>query len=147
MLGDWLRHPEVTAWWPDPDRQIVSIREDLDNPAMTQWIAQAGDGPTAIPLGYAQHYPAHHWPAPHFADLPADAIALDVFGAPTGFGRGGVWLRALSDTLIRSATCLAIDPSPENRRAIRAYEKAGFRGIRNATDSAGAQVWVMTRLR
>jgi len=31
------------------------------------------------PIAYAQFYPAHHWGAPHFADLPAEALAIDCF--------------------------------------------------------------------
>ena len=76
-------------------------------------------------LAYTQSYPAHHWPAPHFAGLPADAVALDVFSGPDGMGQGGAWLRALGDLLLLDCSTLAIDPAPENQRAIAAYRKAG----------------------
>lgn len=143
MLAAWLRQPQVAAWWDGPDRQIELVTEDLDNPAMEQVIAMAGD--TA--LGYAQFYPAHHWPAPHFADLPADTIAIDVFGSPDGWGHGGAWLAALADRLLSRASVLAIDPDPENLRAIRAYEKAGFQGDRILIDGEGHPARIMTRRR
>lgn len=143
ILADWLSDPRVAEWWGGPEREIQLIREDLGHDVMRQVIALRGD----TPLGYAQFYPAFHWPAPHFAGLPADTIALDVFGGPLGWGHGGSWLRALGDLLLRDVSTLAIDPDPENLRAIRAYAKAGFAGTRIAADSEGYPVRIMTRRR
>lgn len=141
MLADWLRDPHVARWWDGPDRQIALVREDLEDGLMQQVIACLGDQP----IGYAQSYPAHHWPAPHFADLPADAVAIDVFGAPQGRGHGGAWLRVLGDRLLAGSSTLAIDPAPDNVCAIRAYQKAGFAGDQICADGEGALVRVMTR--
>ncbi|MDP5306786.1 GNAT family N-acetyltransferase [Paracoccus spongiarum] len=143
MLADWLRDPVVAAWWPGPDRQIALVAEDMANPVMRQVIASLG----GTPVGYAQYYPARHWPAPHFADLAPDAVAIDLFAAPLGLGQGGAWLRALGDLLLDQAPLLAIDPAPANLRAIRAYEKAGFSGDAIRIDSEGQPVRVMTRHR
>ena len=143
MLAGWLRHPAVAEWWVGPDRQIAQVRADLGHEVMTQVIAMRGETPT----GYAQYSPICHWPAPHFADLPPDTLAIDVFNAPEGFGHGGAWLRALGDRLLADAPALAIDPDPANRRAIRAYEKAGFRGRLIHPDGEGHPVRVMTRRR
>ncbi|RNF36203.1 GNAT family N-acetyltransferase [Paracoccus methylarcula] len=143
MLAEWLRDPLVAEWWPVPDHQLTLVTEDLDRAVMRQFIALHGEKP----VGYAQCYPAHHWPAPHFHDLPPDTIAIDVFGAPEGRGHGGAWLRALGDLLLRETSLLVIDPSPDNRRAIRAYEKAGFTGDTVRLDSEGQSVRIMTRLR
>ena len=143
MLGDWLRDPRVMPWWRDAAKQLVGIEEDLREPAMDQWIALI-DGQ---PVGYAQAYPAHHWRAPHFADLPADTIAIDVFSAPEGFGSGSQWLAALAKRLLRDASVLVIDPAPDNLRAIRAYQKAGFAGEKLLADETGQVARVMTRLR
>lgn len=143
MLATWLRQPQVARWWPGPGRQIALVREDLGHKVMRQVIAYLG----ATPLGYAQSYPAHHWPAPHFAGLPADTLALDVFGGPDGRGHGGAWLRALGDLLLLDASTLAIDPDPKNLRAIRAYEKAGFSGDQIRPDAKDHPTRVMTCLR
>jgi aminoglycoside 6'-N-acetyltransferase len=46
-----------------------------------------------------------------------------------GQGHGSVFLRLLAERLIHDgAPIVAIDPDPENLRARRAYQKAGFRG-------------------
>lgn len=143
LLGDWLRQPTVARWWQDADRQLAGIAEDLDDPVMRQVIVLHRD--TAI--AYAQHYPAHHWQAPHFAHLPAEAVAIDCFSGPAGFGLGGDWLSALAGALLQGAGVLAIDPQPDNLRAIRAYEKAGFRGDQLRPDEYGIMARVMTRHR
>ena len=143
MLGIWLHDPLTAQWWPDPDHQLAEVTADLDEPAMQQLLALHGE----TPVGYAQYYPAHHWHAPHFHDLPEDAIGIDVFSAPEARGQGGAWLRALSDLLLNKTDTLVIDPSPANLRAIRAYEKAGFQGDEIRTDGEGHPARIMTRLR
>ncbi|RJE82294.1 GNAT family N-acetyltransferase [Paracoccus onubensis] len=143
MLAEWLKEPAVAEWWPDPKHQLALITEDLDQPAMRQLIALQGE----TPVGYAQHFPAHEWEAPHLYDLPQDAIAIDVFNAPEGWGYGGAWLRRLGDLLLREISTLVIDPSPDNHRAIRAYEKAGFHGETIRKDGEGQLARIMTRLR
>lgn len=143
MLADWLAAPPVAEWWGDPAEQLALIAEDLDNPAMTALIALAGGDPIA----YAQHYPAHHWNAPHFHDLPPDAVAIDAFSAPQGMGQGGAWLDALARRLLESAPVLVIDPEPDNLRAIRAYEKAGFSGAEIRPSEDGSPARILTRRR
>lgn len=143
MLAGWLSDPRVAQWWGDPDRQIAMIAEDLALPEMRQLIAFRDD----VPLGYAQCYPAHHWPAPHLADVPADGIAIDLFNGPQGWGRGGTWLGALADLLLQDSPVLVIDPPHDNLRAIRAYRKAGFRGDSVRSDSEGQLTRIMTRRR
>ena len=44
-----------------------------------------------------------------------------------GRGHGSAFIRAFIDRLFaRGVPRMVIDPSPDNPRAIRAYEKAGF---------------------
>ncbi|MBD9526282.1 GNAT family N-acetyltransferase [Paracoccus sp. PAR01] len=143
LLADWLRLPEVARWWRGAETQLAGIAEDLDEPAMRQWLVLEH----GAAIAYAQVYPAHHWNAPHFHDLPADALAIDCFSGPEGFGRGGQWLSALSDILLVEASVLVIDPAPDNHRAIRAYEKAGFSGSDLRMTEDGSKARVMTRLR
>lgn len=143
LLADWLATPEVARWWRGAEAELAGIAEDLDEPAMRQWMVLR-DGE---PIAYAQVYPAHHWKAPHFADLPPDTLAIDCFAGPEGFGSGGRWLAALSDRLLAEASTLVIDPEPENLRAIRAYEKAGFAGSALRPCEDGSPARLMTRLR
>lgn len=143
MLSEWLHDAQVAQWWPDAEDQLEGIAEDLNNPEMRQSIALM-DGQ---PVGYAQYYSITAWPAPHLSDLPPDTLGVDVFGAPAARGYGGLWIRALSDLLLQKVTSLVIDPSPDNHRAIVAYEKAGFAGEIIRNDGEGHPARIMTRLR
>ncbi|TRW97486.1 acetyltransferase [Paracoccus sp. M683] len=143
MLADWLRAPEISRWWPDPAHQIAGIEKDLGEPAMSQLMVVA----TGWPIAFVQHYQAHRWKAPHFASLPAGTVAIDVFSAPDAMGQGGAWLDALALHLLKTAPMLAVDPAPDNTRAIRAYEKAGFRGDLVAPNEHGEMLRLMTRRR
>ena len=125
-LAAWLRAPEVRRWWGDPQRELALLTADLDNPAMTQLIGCC-DG---RPVGYLQHYPVRAWPQACFAHLPDGTRAIDMFlgeAAMLGRGCGSALLGRLARRLAREgAPLIAIDPDPDNARAIRAYEKAGF---------------------
>lgn len=143
LIEDWLHEARVSAWWRGPQAQLAGIAEDLDAPAMRQWLVLLNGAPAA----YVQFYPAHHYGAPHFAALPQDALALDCFSGPSGFGHGAAWLKVLAGRLLAEASILAVDPEPDNLRAIRAYQKAGFSGDAALAMEDGTLARVMTRHR
>lgn len=145
MLAGWLRAPEVSQWWTDPDRQIADLSEVLADARLTPLIVLR-DG---VPIAYAQVSVASLWQAPHYdaLDAPAGALALDVFAGPAGMGLGGDWLDALARHLLEDAPALIIDPDPANLRAIRAYQKAGFCGERVIANEEGQPARMMTRYR
>ena len=126
-LRRWLNAPEVERWWGDPIEQFELLRADLNEPLMTMRIVSLGRRPFA----YAQDYDVHSWPQPHLAHLPKGSRAIDSFiGWPSmiGRGHGQAYLRLLAERLCaEGAPLVAIDPAEGNRRARRAYEKAGFR--------------------
>ena len=140
LLEVWLRTPEVIHWWGKPEEQAALLREDLEEPAMVMQIVSF-DG---RPFAYAQHYAVHTWPQAHFASLPPGSRAIDAFiGEPEmlGKGHGSVFLRLLASQLRRAgAPMVAIDPDVQNRRARRAYEKAGFRGDTEVMTSSGPAI-------
>lgn len=145
MLADWLRTPEVAAWWTDPDGEIADLPDTLADARMTLLIVQRDNQPIA----YAQVSDAAQWQAPHYDALtaPAGTLALDVFAGPAGLGHGGDWLDALARHLLTDAPALIIDPDPQNLRAIRAYQKAGFQGDTVLANEDGEPARMMTRYR
>jgi aminoglycoside 6'-N-acetyltransferase len=122
----WLCHPHVREWWGDPDEQYALIRGDRDEPAMDQYIVVI-DGQAA---GYLQCYDLTAWNE-GFGAQPQGTRGIDLFiAAPEriGRGQGPLAIRAFCDLMFqRGVPRVVTDPAPANARAIRAYEKAGFR--------------------
>jgi len=122
----WLKMPHVAEWWGDPDQQFGLVSDDINHPAMEQFIVAFNDRPFA----YLQCYDPHAWPQHGFGKLAAGTRGIDQFIGETemiGQGHGSALIRAFVDNLLASgAPRVVTDPSPENARAIRAYEKAGF---------------------
>jgi aminoglycoside 6'-N-acetyltransferase len=140
MLGAWLRTPEVTRWWGDPDGQLALLTEDVADAIMVmRLVSYRGQ-----PFGYVQDYSIDQWPQPHLAGLPAGARAMDAFiGVPDmiGRGHGQRFLRLRAEQLLQAgASAVAIDPDAANVRAQRAYQGAGFSPIRTIRTAEGPVV-------
>jgi aminoglycoside 6'-N-acetyltransferase len=126
IIREWLAQPHVVEWWGDTEEQFALVSGDLSEPAMDQFIVSA-DG---RPFGYVQSFDLVAWPDPCFHDQPRGTRAVDQFiGEPDMInrGHGSGFMRAFAETLLAAGAPRVItDPDPDNARAIRAYEKAGF---------------------
>ena len=140
MAARWLRTPDVARWWGDLETELTLLGQDLDEPAMRQWIVEH----RGQPFAYVQAYRAGAWPQAHLNDLPADAQMIDAFiGEPAmlGRGHGSAFLHDFARMLIaEGAPAVAIDPAADNQRARRAYARAGFIGDRIVTAKEGPVV-------
>jgi aminoglycoside 6'-N-acetyltransferase len=127
LVRRWLKTPHVAQWWHDPDEQFALVSEDLDHPAMHQFIVAVDDRPFA----YLQCYDPGAWPDNGFGAQPHGTRGIDQFiGEPDliARGHGSALIRAFVEGLLERGTPrIVTDPDPANARAIRAYEKAGFR--------------------
>jgi aminoglycoside 6'-N-acetyltransferase len=125
MIRRWLATPEVVRWWGDPDEQHELVSGDLTHPDMDQFIVAFDDRPFA----YIQCYRLSTWNQ-GFGEQPAETRGIDQFiGEPEWIGRGhgSKFIRQFADELLQNATPRVVtDPDPDNARAIRAYENAGF---------------------
>lgn len=142
MLRRWLAEPHIAGWWGSPDEEIALIEEDIDGGPTDMRIVSLGGEPFA----FAQDYPAHHWPMPHYADFPQGTRAMDTFlGDPAYLGKGHAsrYLRQRALKLAAVYPKVVIDPSPDNIRAVRAYRAAGFVGERIVPCEDGEPVIVM----
>ena len=145
VVRGWLAAPHVMEWWGDPDEQFGFVKDDLDHPAMDQFIVSADDKPFA----YLQCYDPLAWPESGLGDQPPGARGIDQFiGEPDmiGKGHGSAFIRAYADQLLAAGAPLVLtDPDPMNQRAIRAYEKAGFLPDRVMDTSEGPALLMVRR--
>jgi len=126
LVRHWLATPQVARWWGDPDAQYALVSEDLRHPSMEQFIVASDDRPFA----YLQCCDPTAWPDNGLGEQPDGARGIDQFiGEPDMIdcGHGSALIRAFTDGLLAAGTPRVVtDPDPENARAIRSYEKAGF---------------------
>jgi aminoglycoside 6'-N-acetyltransferase len=143
MIRRWLETPEVVCWWGDPDEQYALVSGDLDHPDMDQFIV-AFDG---HPFGYIQCYPLSTWNQ-GFGSQPPNTRGIDQFiGEPEmiGRGHGSGFIRQFVENLLGSGIPrIVTDPDPDNRRAVRAYAKAGFQSDR-VVDTPDGPALLMVR--
>jgi len=129
LIRRWLVEPHVLQWWGDPDEQYALVSGDLDEVAMDQYIVSAA----GAPFGYLQCYDLTAWNS-GFGDQPRGTRGIDLFIGDGGMicrGHGSAFIRTfVDDRLGNGAPRIVTDPDPNNQRAIRAYEKAGFAGDR-----------------
>jgi aminoglycoside 6'-N-acetyltransferase len=127
LVRRWLAMPHVIEWWGEPNEQFDLISSDLDHPAMDQFIVATGTRPFA----YIQSYDPEDWGTQPFGTQPKGTLGVDQFiGEPdmVDRGHGSAFIRVFLERLIAAgAPRVLTDPDPANMRAVRAYEKAGFR--------------------
>ena len=129
LIKRWLALPHVREWWGDLAEQFALVSGDLDEPAMDQFIVSADDSD----IGYLQCYDLTAWNA-GFGAHPPGTCGIDLFiGEPDMIerGHGSALIRCFVDgKLAAGAPRVVTDPDPANLRAVRAYQKAGFRKAR-----------------
>ncbi len=135
LLRRWLRAPHVRQWWYDAAETIDQVRARYapriagGDPTRSFIIEHGGRA-----IGYIQTYRIRDYPEyDRHVCAPEDCAGIDLFiGEPEMVGRGigtrvvAAFLRSLVFANAAIGSC-AIGPEQGNRRAIRAYEKAGFR--------------------
>ena len=132
LLHEWLGRPHVAEWW-QPTPTPTEVEEDCCDPGSSTrpYLACAG----GQPFGFIQAYVAMGSGDGWWEDERDPGVrGIDQFIASEdhlGQGLGSAMVRAFVEGLFRdpAVTRVQADPSPENARAIRCYEKAGFRVI------------------
>ena len=148
LLEEWLRRPHVLRWWYDLNQALAdAATRPPDSHALI-----VADGQ---PVGYMcwEPPPKIDLEAAGLADLPDRLMDIDIMiGEPEALGRG-FGPEALSVLLERLRTDPQVDwaglaTSLANERAIRAYEKAGFRRFREFLDpEIGPALYLVVDLR
>jgi aminoglycoside 6'-N-acetyltransferase len=127
LLAGWFADPAFVEHWgaiPLTREQVAVKYAGRRRPRVESFVVLAGEQP----VGYAQY-----WSAP-----TAGEGGLDVVLIPEARGRG--YGPRVAETLVahllgeRGWTRVTVDPVVTNPRAVRAWEKAGFRPVRRDGD-------------
>jgi aminoglycoside 6'-N-acetyltransferase-1b/aminoglycoside 6'-N-acetyltransferase-2 len=153
MLHAWLQRPHIVQWWggeAERPKSLAQTRADylprvLAQEQVTPYIAMLGDRP----IGYAQSYVAMGSGDGWWEDITDPGVrGIDqslADEADLGQGLGTRLVNTLADRLFADplVTRLQTDPHPANARAIRCYEKAGFRALREIVTPDGPALYMV----
>jgi aminoglycoside 6'-N-acetyltransferase len=145
LLRAWRRQEQVRLWWGEPD--VEDPEEAFADPNVAMWVVEW----RGRPFAYAQDYDPHAWDGHPFAHLPPGSRGIDQYiGEPDMLdrGHGSAFVRAHCERLFAAgAPAVGTDPHPDNKRAIRAYEKAGFTVASEPLDTRWGRAVLMERWR
>jgi aminoglycoside 6'-N-acetyltransferase len=116
-----LAEPEVACWWGDPEAaSVVAAKLRGDDESVLLVVETAGQV-----IGGIEYYEENE---PMYRHAGID-IYLSARGQGQGLGTEAVALLARFLFERRGHHRLTIDPAAANHRAIRSYEKVGFRRV------------------
>ena len=144
MIRRWLGRPDIQEWWGPIAATEAEVNIALSSAFAICRIIEAGGNP----VGYAHAVDATIWGESLPQDLDPGTWDLDLFVADEahrGKGVGQVALKLLRDEVFATtlAVAVCVFPSVKNERAVRAYEKAGFRWKRVWNDPYAGPSWFM----
>ena len=137
LIATWLAQPHVRQWWGDPETEVAAIRDMVEGRDTTRpFLILSG----REPVGYIQswriaRFQTDEWTGEHpwLLALADGTIGIDLMiGDPERIEKGlGPAALAAFVALLRAEghESIVIDPDPANTRAVRAFEKAGFRAM------------------
>ena len=135
----WLRAEHVAEWWRDPlEIAVEKRREALEGRREVDHYVILED---ERPLGMIQTYRVgHHAEWGELIGAEPEAAGVDLFvGEPDAVGRGlgPEILQQFARTIAFArpeTTALVATVEEANRRSWRAFEKAGFRHVRDVEE-------------
>lgn len=137
-LAGWLCNPKVREWYGADDFPSPPTVEEVKQTYAVRRLREEETRPCFIlidgsPAGYIQYYPIReHWEEDGVYGV--DLLIGEDGVRDRGFGTRA--LREMTRFLFRQlhARKISIDPDYRNARAIRCYEKCGFRPYTRAGD-------------
>lgn len=136
-LAKWLSDPKVLQYYEGRDRPLT-----MDQ-VMEDFYGDPGDELRCLieyehePIGYIQSYPISDYERKLYGyDDPTDIVyGMDQFiGEPSHWNKGiGTQLVEMMMDYLVNVKCvnrIVMDPQTWNKRAIRCYEKCGFKKVK-----------------
>jgi aminoglycoside 6'-N-acetyltransferase len=154
LLLKWLESPHVKIFWDKDIQWTSALIEEKYGSYVEGYKVERGlhkEIHTSIiflrniPVGYIQLYNAHHFPRSlSLENLPKNLGGFDIFIGERDYMGQGIGPKATEQFLDQYAsdyTHIFADPDVSNIRAIRAYEKAGFKILED--QPVMGEVWMM----
>ena len=120
-LTEILTTPEVAQWWPNESEAVMRERVTVGEPDTTTWAVLVGGEIIGIAQAWEQ------------TDAEYRHAGIDLALHPSwhGQGLGADTVRTVARHLFadRGHHRITIDPAAANARAIRCYERVGFRPV------------------
>lgn len=137
LIAGWLAQPHVRQWWGEPETEIAAIRDMVEGRDTTRPFLILSD---REPVGYIQVWRISHFQTDAWTDdnpwllaLADGTVGVDMMiGAPDRIEKGlgpAVLSAFVAQLRDEGHERIVIDPDPANTRAVRAFEKAGFRSM------------------
>lgn len=162
LMANWLSDPRVLEYYEGRDRphDVARVQEKYLGPpkSATTCCIVEWDGAA---IGYIQFYPLSAYPD-HEQSLYGHRTGGAIYGIDLFIGEPELWGRGIGTELVaamteylfdaKEADKVAIDPQTRNARAIRCYEKAGFRKVKllpehELHEGVMRDCWLVERLR
>lgn len=139
LLFDWLSRPHVKQWWDAGEDTLEKVARSYgeEEEGLERFILLEVVGSTEKAIGYFQHYRAEN-----------GSIGIDQLIGEEDYINKGVGTKAISmfiEMIIEEhqPTSIILDPSPDNKRAIRCYEKVGFQYYETRPGAEGGLAYMM----
>ena len=139
LLLDWLTRPHVREWWDAGEDTLEKVARSYgeEEEGLGRFILLEMKEDREKPIGYFQHYLDHD-----------GSIGIDQFIGEEDYlnrGVGKLAIRMFVEMIMREhrPVSIILDPAPENKRAIRCYEKVGFKHYETRETDDGELAYMM----
>jgi RimJ/RimL family protein N-acetyltransferase len=139
LLLEWLSREHVKQWWDDGEDTLEKVARNYgeEEEGLERFILVQAEECGEKPIGYFQYYL-----------IPDGSIGIDQFIGEEDYINRGIGTKAIRmfvEMIIREhkPVSIILDPSPDNKRATRCYEKVGFRYYETREEAEGGLAYMM----
>ncbi|MBA2502158.1 MAG: GNAT family N-acetyltransferase [Pyrinomonadaceae bacterium] len=139
LMLEWLSKDHVKQWWNDGDDTLEKVADHYGAKSgdVVRFILVETDKDDEKPIGYFQYY-----------FIPDGSIGIDQFIGEEDYinkGIGEKAIRMFIELIMQhhKPTRIILDPSPDNKRAIRCYGKIGFKHYETKKTEDGHLAYMM----